>query len=327
MSGSRVTTARSGLARRWVACLGVCAPALGALVATSAAAERVTAKLAPWKLPAQVYRTVAVVSHGHIFVLGGHDSAGGTITRVYRFDPQTGRTAVAGALALATHGSAAAVVKGRILVFGGASLVVHDTVQWFNPATRTSTVVGHLPVVLADTTAATAGGETVLIGGFNGVGPQTAVWGTVNGTSFHVVAQLVQPVRYPAVAAEGHYVYVFGGLLYGGEYNGVFTDDIQRLDLATGKVTVMAYLPVALAHAMATEMGGHLFLMGGSSSSSTSARIFEFNPANGALTPVAQLPRPVTDAAVATIGHATYLLGGISPSGPLQSITVVGLRS
>src|ERR1700758_4536244 len=33
-----------------------------------------------WRLPTPVYRTVAVVSGNRIFVLGGHDPTGGTIT-------------------------------------------------------------------------------------------------------------------------------------------------------------------------------------------------------------------------------------------------------
>ena len=66
----------------------------------------VIAVLTTWELPAPVYRTVAVVSSGHIFVLGGHDSAGGTVTTVYRLDPRTGKSAMAGSLALETHGSA-----------------------------------------------------------------------------------------------------------------------------------------------------------------------------------------------------------------------------
>ena len=286
----------------------------------------VIAVLTTWELPAPVYRTVAVVSSGHIFVLGGHDSAGGTVTTVYRLDPRTGKSAMAGSLALETHGSAAALVGRRILVFGGASLVVHDTIQAFNPTNGKSTVIGHLPVPLADTTAASVGRETVLIGGFSGAGPQTDVWGTSNGTSFRIVAQLPQAVRYPAVAALGADVYVFGGLVTGGEYNGLFTADIQRVDLSTGRAGVVGHLPAPLAHGMAAEMGGHLYLMGGSTASGTSSSILLFDRANGSLSSVGKLPEPVTDAAVATVGLATYVLGGISTTGPVESVTRVQLK-
>jgi N-acetylneuraminic acid mutarotase len=72
------------------------------------------------RLPAPVYRTTAVVAGGRIYVLGGHDSAGGTISDVYAVDPSTGRSRRAGELTLPTHGAAAGVLGGRILVFGGA---------------------------------------------------------------------------------------------------------------------------------------------------------------------------------------------------------------
>ena len=59
--------------------------------------------------------------------------------------------------------------------------------------------------------------------------------------------------------------YVFGGLISGGEYNGMFTNDVQRVDLPTGSANVVGHLPFPVAHAMATNMAGHLFVLGGSS--------------------------------------------------------------
>jgi Kelch motif len=170
-----------------------------------------------WRLPAAVYRTVAVVSARKIFVLGGHDAAGGTISDVYRFDPRSGRSTRAGLLAVPTHGSAAATLAGRILVFGGASSSVYDLVQWFHPASGRTSVIGRMPRQRADVTAAVVGRQVVLVGGFDGFGPQSDVWTTRDGKSFHVVAHLRQPVRYPAMIALGTDVYVFGGLISGGE--------------------------------------------------------------------------------------------------------------
>jgi len=63
-----------------------------------------------------------------------------------------------------------------------------------------------------------------------------------------------------------------------------------------------------LAHAMGSKMGGHLYILCGSTTLS-------HQPA---------LPQPITDVAVATIGRTTYLLGGIS-SASLASITIVSL--
>jgi hypothetical protein len=48
------------------------------------------------RLPASVYRTVAVVAGGRIYVLGAHDSGGGTISDVYVVDPARGTSRRAG---------------------------------------------------------------------------------------------------------------------------------------------------------------------------------------------------------------------------------------
>jgi N-acetylneuraminic acid mutarotase len=298
----------------------------GTAASGTAAAGTLRATLTPWRLPAPVYRTVAVAGAGagRIFVLGGHDSSGGSITSVYSLDPLTGRTAIAGSLALATHGAAAAVVGGRVLVFGGASLTVHNSVQAFNPASRGSSVVGSMPGVRADTTAVTVGGVAVLLGGFDGVGPQSNVWSTSNGTTFRVVAHLPQPVRYPAVASLGISVYVFGGLISGGEYNGKFTNDVQQVNLRIGTARIIGHLPAPLAHAMGSEMGGRLFVFGGSTPSGTSRQMLSFNPVTMTVSVAGSLPEPITDAAVVTIARTAYLLGGISRA-PLASITTVRL--
>jgi N-acetylneuraminic acid mutarotase len=294
---------------------------LGGLVLLSSAAGAVSVR----RLPAPVYRTVAVAAGGWIYVLGGHDAAGGTISDVYAFDPTTGVSRRAGSLALPTHGAAAADLGGRILVFGGASSSVHDAVQQFFPATGRSRVIGHMSTVRADVTATVVGHRVILAGGFNGVGPQREVWATQDGRAFHAVAHLPQAVRYPAVAALGSAVYVFGGLIAGGEYTGTFSNAIQRVYLPTGTARIVGRLPTPLAHAMAAVIGGHIYVLGGSAPGGSSDVVRRFDPATGRIARAGRLAHVLTDAAVATIGHTAYLLGGIS-NGPLDTITAVQLR-
>ena len=273
-------------------------------------------------LPAPVYRTVAVVAAGRIYVLGGHDVAGATVTGVECLDPATGVVRRAGSLALPTHGSAAANLGGRILVFGGASTSVYNTVQQFFPATGRSKIVGHMPGVRADVTAAVVDGRAILVGGFDGIGAQSPVWQTRDGRHFTVLAHLPQPVRYAALAALGNVVYVFGGLISGGEYTGTFSDAIQRIDVPSGVASVVGRLPTPLAHAMAATVNGRLYVLGGSAPGGPSNAIARFDPVHNQMQPAGRLPRPLTDAAVATIGPSVYLLGGISTA-PVGTITVI----
>ena len=278
-----------------------------------------------FRLPAPLYRTVAVATTGRIYVLGGHDSAGGTISNVYVFDPRSGVSRRAGSLALPTHGAAAANLGGRILVIGGAATSVHDVVQQFFPGSRRARVVGLMPTVRADVTAAVVGRRAILVGGFDGVGPQREVWATANGRDFRVVAHLPQPVRYPAVAAVGSAVYVFGGLITGGEYTGTFTSAIQRIYLPTGTARIVGHLPTPLAHAMAAVVSGRVYVLGGSAPGGPSAAIRRFDPVRNRIALVGRLPHSLTDAAVATIGRTVYLLGGISRE-PLATIIAVRPR-
>jgi N-acetylneuraminic acid mutarotase len=197
---------------------------------------------------------------------------------------------------------------------------VHNTVQWFDPASGRTSVIGYMPRQRADVTAAAVGKQIVLAGGFDGYGPQADVWTTRNGKTFRVVARLPQPVRYPAVGVHGSDVYVFGGLISGSEYNGTFTNDIQRIHIPTGTAKIVGYLPAALANAMGATINGEMLVIGGSTPTTTSATVYRFDPATNRTTGVATLPAPLTDAAVATIGRNAYLLGGITAGRPLDTV-------
>jgi N-acetylneuraminic acid mutarotase len=282
------------------------------------------ASVTGWHLPAPVYRTVGVALGHRILVLGGHDTEEGTISDVYELDTASGRSRVAGSLALPTHGSAAAVLNGRVLVFGGASTSVHDVVQQFDPARRAASVVGHMPTARADVTAAVTGATVVLAGGFDGSEPQSEVWASHDGSTFHVIAKLPQAVRYPVVVAVGDKVYVFGGLISGGEYNGTFSARVQRVSVSRHSARVVGHLPTPLAHAMGALLGGRVLVLGGSTPSGPSAAILRFDPTNGRVSRAGSLPHPLTDGAVATIGNDVYLLGGIS-NRPLAG--VIDVRS
>lgn len=282
------------------------------------------ASVTGWHLPAPVYRTVGVALGDRIFVLGGHDTEEGTISDVYVLDTSSGRSRVAGSLALPTHGSAAAVLNARVLVFGGASTSVHDTVQQFDPARGATRVIAHLPTVRADVTAAVVGGTVVLVGGFDGAEPHSEVWASANGRSFHLLAKLPQAIRYSAVVADGDNIYVFGGLISGGEYNGTFSTLVQRVSVSGHSARVVGRLPAPLAHAMGALLGGRVLVLGGSTPTGPSGAILGFDPASGRISRAGHLPYPLTDGAVTTIGNDVYLLGGIS-SRPLAGVIDVRL--
>jgi hypothetical protein len=291
----------------------VCLFAAGVLilVPTSTAAPRpvfpgfeVRASLLRYRLPAPVYRTVAAVQGNAILVLGGIDSAGATISQVVRFFPRAGSVSRFGSLALPTHGDAALSIGGHVFLYGGASNYVYSTVQAFDPRSGATVLAGALPSPRADLAAALVGGRPVLLGGFNGYGPlQSVLIGNAAASGFRTLAELPQPVRYPAVAEAAGRVYLFGGLFEGGEYTGVFRDQIQRVETASRKAQIVGHLPLPLGHAKAVLLDGRILIVGGSSPRGPSRSIFAFDPTTGKVAVVGLLPLGLTDGALIAIGN------------------------
>ena len=152
-------------------------------------------------------------------------------------------------------------------------------------------MIGSLAGPRADLAAATAGGRLVLLGGFDGSGPLSSVLIGSGATRFRTLTRLPQAVRYPAVAVSGGDVYLFGGLLAGGEYTGTFTLLIQQVDPATGTTRIAGRLPYPVAHAKAVVLRGQILILGGSTPRGPTSDILRFDPARRGVTRVGQAPR------------------------------------
>jgi len=89
---------------------------------------------------------------------------------------------------------------------------------------------------------------------------------------------------------------------------------------------VVGHLPVPLAHASAFELGGRLYIAGGSSGPTHTDTVWSIDTNTGVVTPVGKLPGPRSDAAAVVRGGAAWLIGGEAsgPAAPLD--TVVELR-
>ncbi|HEY2667480.1 MAG TPA: hypothetical protein VGK51_11640 [Actinomycetota bacterium] len=256
-----------------------------------------------------------------VYLLGGLGANGVSSADVDQIRPATGQVTIAGHLATPTHGAAAVMLGDRVLVFGGADVSPDDLVQAFDPATGTATVIGHMPSVRADLVAAAIGNQVILLAGFTGSAFVSDVWATTDGRSFSTVGQLAQHERYPAIAAVGTTIYLFGGLLAGGEYTGTYSTTIQSFDVATGTSKVIGQLPTPLAHARAAVVGGQVLVFGGWTPAGASGAVLCFDQTTGAVTPAGMLPEPVADEAIATIGNTVYFASGLgSAERPLVQI-------
>jgi N-acetylneuraminic acid mutarotase len=128
-----------------------------------------------------------------------------------------------------------------------------------------------------------------------------------DGAHYRTSGRLAEPVRYPAAAAAGGAIYVFGGVA---SASGGDTRSIQKIDPATGQVSVVGQLPAPLSHANAVEIGGQIYVLGGFVNNQVTGQVLRFDPRGGTVAPAGTLPAPVTDAAAITIDGTAYLVGG-----------------
>jgi Kelch motif len=249
---------------------------------------------------------------------GGLRGDGVSSAAVFSLDPATGASRHVANLASATHDAGGAVLSGHDVVFGGGSATSVRTVQAFAPGTP-GLVIGQLPRPRSDLVSATLGGVAYIAGGYDGQTMARTVLATTDGRTFSPVANLPVPVRYPAIAAAGHVLWLFGG-----ERGGTPVDVIQRVDVASHRAVVAGRLPGPLGEATAVVLDGRIYIAGGlTASGRATSRVLAFDPATLRAHPAAALPAPVADAGSAVLGGTGYLLGGETP---VATATVTRLR-
>jgi hypothetical protein len=249
-------------------------------------------------------RSVAIAISGRINVYGGFASTGATTGEILAFDPAAARVGALGALAVPVHDAAGVALDGAVILFGGGSGAPESVVQRVD-SDGVARVIGNLPAARADLGAVAIANSAIVVGG--GVPGVLApeVLATEDGVQFRVVATLLSPVRYPAVAETGGRIYVIGGEGAVGE-----TADIQRIDLATGEVEVIGRMANPISHASAMVMGGRIFVVGGRSGGTAQDAIWQVDPVTAASRLVARLPQPASDFALAVVGRVGYAIGG-----------------
>ena len=296
----------------------------------------IEAGVLPWSLPAPLSRAVAFPgADGHsLVVAGGLQASGASTSGILSINTTTGAARTLGNLAQPLHDAAGAVVSGKGLVFGGGSAAPGTGVEQLaglggGSSSATATTLPPLPQARADDAAAVIGRTAYIVGGYNGPSGDSAVLATTDGRSYHTVAQLPVAVRYPAVAALGGKLYVFGGDAVSGPGSGKPVADVQVVDPSTGRAVVAGSLPEPIAGAAAAALDGVLYLAGGETtqSSSTSgtptpvSSIWAWIPATRRALTAGHLMVAVSHAAAAVVGSRVWLVGGESgASGPTTDV-------
>ncbi|HVC69190.1 MAG TPA: PQQ-binding-like beta-propeller repeat protein [Acidimicrobiales bacterium] len=234
--------------------------------------------LLPWQLAAPISRVVVLPGAGsQLDILGGLTSNNTSSSGIYTLDTSNGALRQIGNLSGPLHDAAGAVSGGQDVVFGGGVSATVATVQTFphsagasgSPATQgpTATVVSSLPGPRSDAADVAIGSTNYLVGGYDGTNPDAVVLATTDDRTFRSVAPLPVPVRYPAAAALDGKIYVFGGQAILGVSAGNPVSTIQMIDPVHHTASVVGHLPEPLSGATAVTLAGHVYLIGGESTS------------------------------------------------------------
>jgi hypothetical protein len=263
----------------------------------------------------------AVVAQPHgVLVVGGLDGSDVSTAGVLEVDSATGGVAPVGSLSQPRHDTAAAVLGGRVLVFGGGSVTELDSVESLRRGSS-GRVLGRLPTTRSDLSALTLGDRAYVLGGYDGQAPTGVVLQTADGRRLSAFATLPVPFRYAAVAGSGQTIYTFGGELA----DGLDSNAIQALDTRTARARVVGRLPRPLSHASAVALGGRIFILGGRTREAPTDRILSFDPSTAKIASAGRLPLRVTNAAATAVAGVGYLIGGLDARGASLA-TVIDLR-
>lgn len=195
-------------------------------------APPLVAALTSWQLPAPVSRAVVLAYRHDLLVAGGLDVNGQSASGVFRLRLADGVSSLLGTLPYPVHDAAGAMLRGRVLVFGGGAVSSTAAVQSLAPGAD-GQVTGQLPAPRSDLTSAVSGNTAYVLGGYDGVNMATTVLETTDGVQFRVAARLAVPVRYAAAVTFGARLFVFGGRRTNAD-----TAAIQEVDLRARSIVV-----------------------------------------------------------------------------------------
>jgi hypothetical protein len=269
-----------------------------------------------YSLPAPLRDPAYVTLGGDRFaMLGGLDGTDVSVAGIEIADLH--RVLRTGALPGPQHDAQAALVAGRVYVFGGGFTTELDHILMYDPSGGHTSPAGSLAVPQSDVAVTQAGGTAYIVGGYDGVRYLDTIVAWRPGRRPTVVARVPEGLRYAGVTVAGGGLFVLGGVTPAGPSNAIY-----RFDLATRRVRRIGTLPHPTEHTNAVTLGSTIYLIGGrgpSDNDQTSA-LYAVDPATGRVRPAGRLPTPTSDAAVMTIGRAIVVAGGQSPTGTLARV-------
>ncbi|MCL4448097.1 MAG: hypothetical protein M1483_00290 [Actinobacteria bacterium] len=288
-----------------------------------------------WSLHAPLSRAVVLQTGqlssrgGQLTIFGGLTANDTSANGIYTLNTTDGYLTYVGSLIGPLHDAAGVTLQGEQIIFGGGTSSSTAAVQAVtvsnNASTTKSKVIGQLPQPRSDLGAAVISNTAYIIGGYNGTTADATVLSTTNGTTFKNFAPLQVPVRYAALAALNHKIYVFGGQTMSGDPVGV----IQEINPSNGTVTIVGQLPKPVTGASAVVLNKVLYIVGGEAAGAEAtvtnpltpvSTILAFNPASNTVITAGNLQVPVSHAGVIAFAGHIWVIGGENSIGPVSTV-------
>ncbi len=290
---------------------------------------------------------------GKLYAIGGqhlYNEVSGNDDEVDVYDPAADAWSEVESLPAARGHVSAAVLDGRIIVFGGtltgnqrsADVTAYDSAKdvWLKlpslPEARKSPVVAAVGDTLIVTTGEGVGwaSSTTWIGKLSGTwelgAPAPVALGEVAGGIVGRVLYLVGEGATNTLAydlsrgtwstfaarpfvADHHAAEVVGGKLYLLGGMGTAAGKVQIYDPVANSWSLGANMPFAAGSSSSAVIGGKIYVAGGIVGTSTTGHAARYDPVIDAWTTVAPMKQPRNHAASATDGLRLFVFGGRGP--------------
>jgi DNA-binding beta-propeller fold protein YncE len=267
-------------------------------------------------LTSPVQDASAAPSGSDVVLLGGLNSADVSTSTIRVIHNGVARTR--GSLPTALHDAAAVSLSGQTYLLGGGNVAQFDTILRVDPAISKVAIVGHLPAAASDLSAAVLHGTAYIVGGYTGTQWLNTILAWRPGKAPRVVGRLPVPLRYAAVAANGHELIIAGG----STPSGTASRSVLKFDPRTRTLTRLGSLPAGTTHAAAASLQSVTYVIGGRGAApdTPTSRIVAVDSATRQIRRAGTLNSPRSDLAAVTVGDRIVLAGGRGPRGPVAAL-------
>jgi large repetitive protein len=263
-------------------------------------------------LPTAVVGASAGVLKNEIYVVGGQNAEGATISDVQVYNPATNAWSAGVSLPTPLQEPSAAVVKSVLYVFGGYDGETRTSSVWaYNPKTKTWTAMADMPTAREDTAAVVEKNIIYVIGGNDNNGDFLATVESYNPATntWTEEASMLGNKQSPAAGLLGTTIVAADGAVQ----SGIITGDTEGYDAATNTWTELTADPTARVDSCFGSIGAKFYDAGGyinnAGAATTVNESFQLSK-NKWTTTLAAMPQGTMLGASAVYKGQLYCIGG-----------------